>query len=284
MKFYFFNSYEQSHSGFQLTHISTGAQQLQWKQSLECSTPELSSALFHSGARCLAGRSANGTDYFLLRGITVTDESQRKWYINLAFEGDESERGQYTALVRGILLEYDSFLSMLAGCFRVQDEELSYLLDADAFWNYIQQSTTQAIPLSSYEKHSYVKPFLSFFSALEKPRTNTVLLLVPESSHSYFQRQNPMFRQLKVVTTTPPGLFDDLLSRNPRPLGTVKTTVSFSAHHAADKDKDKEAAQPPTQIQSRQLALGLGAAALAVACAMIAVQMLRKRTPKEADR
>lgn len=133
MKFYFFNFYHQSLMGFQLTRIATGNQALQLADSNRCDTPELQSALFHSGAVCLAGRSADGTDYFLLRKIQVTDMEGRAWHINMAVEGDASERGAFRNLVKAVLLCHEVFQQTLSCCFHARDEALSYQLETNRF-------------------------------------------------------------------------------------------------------------------------------------------------------
>lgn len=217
MKFYFFNSYHQSLMGFQLTLLATGDQSLQLAQANRCDTPELQSALFNSGAVCLLGKSADGADYFLLRKITVNDTEGRTWYINMAVESAPSDHGAFRGLVRSVLLHHEDFLGMLAECFQVRNEELSYEMDTARFWDYVAR--TARVPAAADSFYTTGNVFggrlLKALADMKALGAQEVSLLVPESTSEYFVNQNPVFRGTEIGQCISCEAFGYLLARDP---------------------------------------------------------------------
>lgn len=217
MQFYFYNSYQQSPVGFQESWIASGKQALELVESNWCQNQELNSALFHSGAACLVGRGTGGEDYFLIRNVTVKDETGRKWYIYMGVEGDPSERQDFCALVRGILMEHDRFRQVLAECFRPRKGTLSYALDAGKFWTYVAGTAQKPVKTDEFydQDHVFTNKLRAALESMEDPALRGAALLVPDGTYQNFINQNPVFQGRKIGQQIPAKAFACLLNRDP---------------------------------------------------------------------
>lgn len=243
MKFYFFNSYHQSLMGYQLTWISTNETALTWAQSNRCDTQELQSALFNSGAQCMAGRAVGNKDYFLLRKIAVTDPEGRAWYINMAMEAEASESAQFRCLIRHILLDYGTFRKTLAECFYAQQEEQSYRLDTERFWAYVEGASTHMLPADDFynQENAHAAKLRNALAALNTMTVSELALLVPESTLSYFLNQNAIFRGRRILHNLTAKAFKYLLDKDPALFSLedeVPCNERRTQHHVADEQQE----------------------------------------------
>ncbi len=228
MKFYFYNSYSQSHTGYQLTQIELDQQFLSLSTVKHFAEPEIESSLLNSGAICLIGKSASGKDYFLFRGIKVTDVSGRTWYINFAVEKENKKLRDYifAALVSNVLLNHKEFLRALSQCFVAQEGELSYQIRSIFLWDYIDTikvKSPKEIPFFQ-KNNDYIQKFTTALAGLNSMKTKELLMLIPESTSAYFIKHHVIFRDAAIRFTIPIKPFRMLIAQDSRLLTMISTT------------------------------------------------------------
>ena len=101
MTLYFFNSYQQSPRGFQLSQLEAGDSQLELTDMQNIRSEEFRSLMNSSGAFCTIGFVKN-THYLVFRNISVIDADSRKWYITLGVTSEKSEE-QFVRLLQKLL-------------------------------------------------------------------------------------------------------------------------------------------------------------------------------------
>lgn len=129
MKIYFYNTYQSSPTGFQLSEYDEAEGELKLINSGDIITEELRSLFFNSGAVSAAGLSESGKEYFVIKDISFSDDKKTVWNVNVAFEavaGEESLK----PFVRNIFADYTGFKKLLSECIRFSDQtKLSYTVD-----------------------------------------------------------------------------------------------------------------------------------------------------------
>lgn len=138
----------------------------------------------------------------------------RAWHINMAVEGDASERGAFRNLVKAVLLCHEVFQQTLSCCFHARDEALSYQLETNRFWDYVAGTARSSAAADDFYKqeNAFVGKLLKALEALDTLAPREIALLVPESTHAYFEDQNPVFRNKKISQIISRKAFDKAMS------------------------------------------------------------------------
>lgn len=260
MKIYFYNTYQSSPTGFQLSEYDEAEGELKLINSGNIITEELRSLLFNSGSVSAAGLSASGKEYFVIKDISFSDDKKTVWYVNVAFDtvaGDESLK----LFVRNIFADYTGFKKLLSECIRASEEtELSYTVDFRALKEWLG------------EKKDYDKRTTDFYDSpdplikkLNMMFTSDVKLsfLALEATENYFYKQNPVFANGSFDLVLDLGeykhilLKDEELFRNCRDKNTEKEDAQTEA-------SDNEAEAYQKLIKAALITAGILAGALIV--------------------
>lgn len=217
MKIYFFNSYQQSCQGFQLSELDTSDMLLRLVTADEIVPDEIRSALTKSGASCLMGASG-GKEFFLLRGMQVSGESDRIWYINFAATAPKDSHPELWDFAAKVLLNYEQFqLSVKNWFVATPSDSLSYGIRKDAVSAWLQSEAPRLSDQSFYQKaHFATEHFLSMMNAAQQGIHSRLFLLVPESTTTYFLKQNVVFTGETPVYLFHSKIFEMLLNADPR--------------------------------------------------------------------
>lgn len=192
MTFYFFNSYQLSPIGFQLSCLAGWDSPLYPIQTDKIVPLEVQSVLTRSGAISALGYG-EGFYYYLLRGVCVTDDTGRQWYLNLALTADEESKPVFQFTVSKIFLDYPGFLSTLKKCFYpVSEGPLSYGIHSQYLqeWAEVSQNPSQEFYQTP---HFATECFSALLSDVSDGTISHLLMLVPESTVNYFVTQNSCF-------------------------------------------------------------------------------------------
>ena len=193
MTLYFFNSYQQSPTGFQLSQLEAGDSQLELTDMQNIRSEEFRSLMNSSGAFCTIGFVKN-THYLVFRNISVIDADSRKWYITLGVTSEKSEE-QFVRLLQKLFLDYSGFLTAVRDWFYVTPEQpLSYAVHADVLNAWLRGPVPQISKNPFYlSSHSSVQQFRMMMRKIEEGIHRRIFLLVPESTVGYFYNQNTIF-------------------------------------------------------------------------------------------
>lgn len=215
---YFNNSYQNSYVGFQYCKYTVGSSQLNIDVKDELSNFEIEKLLHCGGFVCAIGKSEDNTKrYCVYRGLSVSDDSDRVWYINLGIEADERSAEGFYSIVSNLLLDFDGFRTNLAKWFiATPDDTFSYTLDFEC----VDKCILEAHELSPDEIEFYQldMPFVTKFKQMmfdmKEFKDNSLLLFVPESTLKYFYKQNPCFESIKKQYVFSNGIFSGLLEHD----------------------------------------------------------------------
>lgn len=217
MKIYFFNSYQQSCQGFQLSELDTSDMLARLVTADEIVPDEIRSALTKSGASCLMGASG-GEEYFLLRGMEVLGEDDRIWYINFAVTAPMDAHSEFWNFAAKVLLDYAQFQTSVKNWFvATPSDSLSYAIRKDALSAWLRSETPRLSDRFFYQKaHFATEQFLSMMNTAQQGNHNRLFLLVPESTTTYFLKQNEVFTGETPVYLFHSEIFGMLLNADPR--------------------------------------------------------------------
>lgn len=192
MDFFFFNSYQQSPVGFQLSCLKAGASQLEKTNIQEILPEEFRSLMTNSGCSCAMG-TINGIDYLVMHSLSFADAESRQWYITMGITSEAESRETFLGVIRKLFLDYATFLEVLPKWFHATPTNpLSYEIDSDAVNNWLAEPNPEFDGFMLTDN-----PVLNQFrSMLEKAKddlSRRLFLLVPESTVAYFYTQNPLY-------------------------------------------------------------------------------------------
>ncbi len=196
MKFYFYNSYQQSPVGYQVSGIKTGGRRL---RLMPAGHPDgtVGSCLKNSGARFILYRKKTGDYVMCARGLCVKSvPDERKWYINFAVTAKEEEFSRFREFTYKYYYRHQAFLEELAAWFKPEpEEELSYSLDVERFERYLSLgfSVTREELMAMEETRRRGVDWLA-----NQLRKGEIGLLIPEADEEYFRRMNPAFGKMKI--------------------------------------------------------------------------------------
>lgn len=196
MKFYFYNSYQQSFAGFQASAIQAGDRRLRL-MSPNWSKGTVRSCLMNSGTRFLLYRNRDGDYVMCAKGLSVKSATDdRKWYINFAVRAKEEEMEWFRAFTCHYCYQQDAFLKELSCWFIPTPEaELSYSLDMERFEKYLSRSFS----IPKREKMIRKREYAGGIDWLAgSPGENEIGLLIPEADENYFRRMNPAFARMEI--------------------------------------------------------------------------------------
>ena len=196
---------------------------------------DTSRLLTNSGCTCAIGKSQNGNiNYFVYRGLSVSYSDGREWYINLGIEADGESKEQFQRIVTNLLLDFSSFEKSLKSWFTATpDSSFSYDLNFEYIDKYILGLSQ--ISIDEIEFYGIDNPYISKFKKLISDMTNdeinALLLLVPETTLSYFNKQNPFFENIEKHYVFNADIFKGLVRHDKALLVTqenVRTKVESS--------------------------------------------------------
>ena len=196
MKFYFYNSYQQSFAGFQFSAIQAGDRRLRLMPS---AYPKgtVRSCLMNSGTRFLLYRNRGGDYVMCAKGLSVKSAADnRKWYINFAVRAKEEEVEWFRSFTCHYCYQQDAFLKELSCWFIPTPEaELSYSLDMERFEKYL----LKPFSIPAEEKMTKKGEYAGGIDWLAgSPGQNEIGLLIPEADENYFRRMNPAFAGMEI--------------------------------------------------------------------------------------
>lgn len=201
MIFYFYNSYQGSPTGFQMTCWQNGMDKLERIRTEDIPSADLRS-LFDYGGNAYALGCDGNLFYFIVSDISYQDEDSRNWYSAFCVCADKAAEAEFVMTVRKILLNFAFFRKTYTGWFTATPEqELSYAINAAAVETWLSSLEQSEIPQM---QHPVADQFRNMLTAMEQGITRRLFLLVPESTVAYFFRQNPVFDK-----TVPQYLFSD---------------------------------------------------------------------------
>lgn len=217
MKIYFFNSYQQSCHGFQKSELDTSTLLLRKVTGDEIVPNEIRSALMNSGASCLMGASG-GEEYFLLRGLEVSGEDDRIWYINFAVTAPTDSHLELWNFAAKVLLNYARFQFSVRNWFvATPSDSLSYGIQKEAVSAWLRSEAPRLSDRAFYQKaHFATEQFLSMMNAAQQGIHSRLFLLVPESTTTYFLKQNEVFAGETPAYLFHSEIFGMLLNADPR--------------------------------------------------------------------
>ncbi len=204
MRFYFYNSYQHSFVGYQLSEIQTG------DCRLRCVPPgypqnTVKSCLMNSGIKSIlyrnyrsrADRKTPGDFVMCAKGISVKSALDgRKWYINFAVTAKEAERKQFVKLAHQFYFTHEAFLEELSCWFSPEPEEkLSYSLDEKRFERYLSAPFSITKENNTAES-SGIKKAMDYLE--HGIKSGEICILFPEADEGYFRKQNQIFRGMKI--------------------------------------------------------------------------------------
>lgn len=194
MTLYFFNSYQQSPVGFQLSRLKADADQLELVGAQDILPEEFRSLMTSSGAACAVG-SAEDTDYLVMHSLSFTDADSRQWYVTFGVTSEKGSREAFTGLIHKLFLDYTGFLGALRDWFcAAPDGPLSYSIQSDALRSWLDAPIPRIADIPFYQtSHAVVDQFRAMLEKAEKGIHRRLFLLVPESTVAYFFTQNPLF-------------------------------------------------------------------------------------------
>lgn len=216
IRFYFNNSYKGSLTGFQQSWISTQGEKLDFIRKDVPISSLTRSAMRNGGVQCAAGRCKNGY-FFVIRGVQTEDTEGRLWYVNMGVEAGLKDRETFSRLVHKILVEHDTFVEAMRNWFFPADGALSYRIDAEMLWAFMDAPCNGTIGDTFYKKGNYyVMVLRHFLKDLENGLTHRLNFLVPEQSTEYFHKMNPVFEGCYSAYTMGAVQFQLLLHRDCR--------------------------------------------------------------------
>lgn len=272
IRFYFYNSYQMSCVGYQLTAAELGAGSLSLLKDAEIDVPEIASCLLNSGTVCAVGQSGQGLSYMALKGLSVAAQDGRGWYINMAVCADETSKDQFVRLVRRILMRFDAFLADLPEWFyAVFEGTLSYGLHFGRFRDFVLcgGDVDLDMPENGFwgNPHPAIQRFRDMLAGLSDS-VQRLYFLVPESTEHYFYVHNPVFEGCDARFVLDKSFFDGILFQNPN-VFEEKTDKNASR----TKPKSHMIKESAGKISAAEL---IGIAALALAAVVCLVKGLMK--------
>ncbi|MCD7957502.1 MAG: hypothetical protein LUG93_17515 [Lachnospiraceae bacterium] len=195
LKFYFYNSYQGSMTGFQITGPDEQNHCLRL-----CGEGEIDERIYKSfttgGIKAILMRDGRGKNTFLVRNMKVKPvESGQLWYLNFSVTAELPEdEAALAAIVREHSLHCDAFVERLLACFR-QDKmgEPSYQADLEALYAYVAALPATGSELPS--DHRIVKKFNQMLQGLDQiSRSPDIYFLATEAGEEYFQKMHPEFK------------------------------------------------------------------------------------------
>ena len=192
MTLYFYNSYQQSPVGYQLSRLTPDTDRLEMISYKEFPCEEFQSLMTSSGASCAIG-SVEDIDYLVLHSLSFSDAASRQWYVTLGVTSEKESKEQFICLIRKLFLDYTSLLRELQYWFRATPEDsLSYAIDAEALCRWLDAPAPE---IDSFFRtgHPVVDQFRAMLEKAENSLHRRLFLLVPESTVAYFFTRNPLF-------------------------------------------------------------------------------------------
>lgn len=236
----FYNSYQNSYVGFQDSQYMVGSSKIITDNKEYSKYADTSGLLTNSGCTCAIGRSQNGNiNYFVYKGLSITDSDGREWYINLGIEADGESKVQFERIVTNILLDFSSFEKNLEKWFAATpDNSFSYDLNFEYIDEYILGSGQ--ISVDEIEFYGIDNPYISKFkksiSDMTNDEINGLLLLVPETTLNYFNKQNPFFENIEKHHVFNADVFKGLVRHN-KALLVTQENVRTKAESSTKNEK-----------------------------------------------
>lgn len=238
MKFYFYNTYQNSPTGFQLSEYDEAEEKLKLITSGDIVNEELKSLFLYTGS-VAAASSASGKDYFVIKNIDFADSENTEWNVNIAFEADTGDKN-YKTFVYNILVDYAEFKKLLAESIKTSDEAvLSYTVDFKTLkdWLTVQKDKDER----TTDFYNSSNPLIKKLNTMLKSDSK-LSLLVLEATENYFYKQNPIFsdNSFDLVLTSEEYksilLKDEELLNSNRKISSEKQEPKTAP---AEKEKDK---------------------------------------------
>ncbi len=271
IRFYFYNSYQMSYVGYQLTAAELDAEHLSLLRDTEIDVPEIASCLLNSGTVCAVGQSGQGISYMVFRGLSVVAQDGRSWYVNMVVCADAPSKDSFVRIVRRIFVRFDEFLFALPGWFyAVPEETLSYGLNFDRLRDFVHRCEVTGIEEGGFWKnpHSGIQRFREMLSELSDS-VQRLYFLVPESTKHYFYAHNPVFEGCDANFVLDKKAFDGILSQD---LDAFEEKTDKNASRTEPKDHMiKESAE---EISAAKL---IGIVAFAIVAVVCLVKGLMKK-------
>ena len=204
--------------------------------SSDIKSEEIRSLLSNSGSVCAVGKTTQGNEYFVIKGISFADNEGVDWYLNFALES-EGIKEEYKAFVYNILTDYSEFKKICEKHISAtNDIALSYNIDVAAFKEDILSMSTNE---RTTEFLRSTEPMISEIKdVLENPDNKSLLVL--EATENYFISQNPVFKGKKFDLVLDSKEFRNLLIKD------VELFVSYQ------KLKAQKAEQNQAKVTNRQ--------------------------------
>lgn len=243
----FYNSYQHSYVGFQSAQYQVGSAKLISEDASCSECAETKNLLLNSGCVCALGKSRDSKkQYFVYRGLNIRDANDREWYINLGIEADEDSSEQFYNVITGLLLDFNAFKTELKNWFiATPDNSFSYDLNYEFVNKYISNAKEISVEdIGFYGIDSpYVTKFKNMLSDVKMNTSYSLLLLVPETTLNYFNKQNPFFENIEKHYVFDADVFKGLAEHNKTFLpeqenaGTKeKSSAEEKQYTAADDD------------------------------------------------
>lgn len=224
MNIYFYNSYQLSPVGFQLSKFDTDTDQLEQIKEDEFPSEAFHSLMVNSGAACVIG-AADGLHYLVVHNISLTDDEDRQWYITLGVAAEQTEHEPFAQLAQKLLLDYPGFLSNIRNWFYATPEQsLSYKINGESLRNWLSLPVPVLTEVPFYcTQNPVVSQYRTMLEALAQSSNRRLFLLVPESTVSYFYSQNKVLDRELPHFLFNPEEFRKLLHRDATVLDAKKT-------------------------------------------------------------
>ncbi len=214
----FFNSYQNSPIGFQSSQYLLGSKELMVDGEGFSKLTETEKLLTNSGCSCALGKTEKGQkQYFVYRGLCACNENGINWYINFGIESDEKSSEIFYNLITDLLLDFNSFKNSLKNWFiATPDDSFSYNLNFDYIDRYFSEE--KKISIDDIEFYGISNPYIDRFKKMllnmRKSTSDSLVLLVPETTLNYFNNQNQFFKNIEKQCVIEAKAFEGLLEHN----------------------------------------------------------------------
>ncbi len=218
INFVFYNSYQNSYVGFQLSQYMLGSKKLISNREEISSFAETEKLLTNSGSLCALGKSDNtGKLYFVYRGLSISDSNKRTWYINLGIESNEESTEQFYSIITDLLLDFTAFENAVKGWFvATPDAAFSYNLDFENVEKYFSNKKHISVDDVTFYKNNnpYISNFKQMLFDMKTAPINSLILFVPETTLNYFHKQNPFFENTEIQYILSSDIFSAIIKQD----------------------------------------------------------------------
>lgn len=237
----FYNSYQNSYVGFQTAEYLVGCPKLKINSEDYSKFVETEKLLTNSGCVCALGKTFNGRKHFFVyRGLKTNDDNGREWYINIGIESDEESSEQFCNVITSILLNFNAFKNELKRWFvPTPNSSFSYDLNYENIDKFILCVKEASVYDFEFYKsdNPHIYKFKNMISDIKTSTKDSLLLLVPETTINYFNKQNSFFENFEKQYIFSASVFKGLTEHDEAPLAFRQEENNNSKQHTVEHNE-----------------------------------------------